>query len=197
MQTRPSAGRSQQTAAVLPGVQPSRLPSPQGRTCANARRRRARMKRDSLDRFWSHVVVLPTGCWLWTGSAHPERYGLFYFDKNRRVFAHKWAYMALIGEYPQGLHLDHLCRVRPCVNPAHLEPVTPAINNKRSNSPTSRNLRKTHCVRGHPLSGDNLYIAHRGNRECTLCKRALNCGYRARRAAKKDAMAGKDATWLT
>lgn len=147
------------------------------------------MKRDPIDRFWSRVTVMPTGCWLWMGSLHPERYGIFCVDGRTRMFAHKWAYKALVGEYEDGLQLDHLCKVRQCVNPAHIDPVTPAVNNRRSNSRSARNLMKTHCVRGHPLSGPNLYVNYRGNRECKKCKRALNRAYMDRRAARRASMA--------
>ncbi len=69
------------------------------------------------------------GCWIWTGALDRGGYGLF---KSRQVMAHRFAYELWVGPIAEGLHIDHLCYVRPCVNPAHLEPVTQAENNRRA-----------------------------------------------------------------
>jgi len=74
---------------------------------------------------WSHVVI-GESCWLWTGPLNPGGYGT-----NGGRLAHRVVYERLIGQIPAGLTLDHLCRVRNCVNPQHLEPVTIAENLRR------------------------------------------------------------------
>lgn len=89
------------------------------------------------------------------------------------VLAHRYAYELLVGPIPEGLHIDHLCRVRLCVNPAHLEAVTCHENNRRSTSPTAVNAKKTHCPRGHEYTEENTYFAPPdGRRMCKPCARA-------------------------
>lgn len=78
--------------------------------------------------FWSHVEKTDT-CWLWTGRKEKAGYG-----KYCGTVAHRWAYRELVGPIPAGLTLDHLCYVRHCVNPAHLEPVTLLENVRRANA---------------------------------------------------------------
>ena len=81
-------------------------------------------------RFWEKVDVDPLGCWLWTASVNEDGYGQFMADRS--VLAHRFAFELLRGPIPRNLELDHLCRVRPCVNPDHLEPVTHEENVRRS-----------------------------------------------------------------
>ena len=98
--------------------------------------------------------------------------------------AHRVSYEALVGPIPKDLCIDHLCRVRNCVNPAHLEPVTVRENILRGNGPTAVNARKAFCKRGHPLFGENLYRKVRNGwpaRECRACKRFLGRRWRERR----------------
>ena len=125
-------------------------------------------------RFWTKVFPEPNGgCWLWVGAESGARdpYGKFKVDGRSR-YAHRLAYEALVGEVPSGLQLDHVCRVRCCVNPAHLEPVTQRENILRGECPTAINALKTHCPMGHELTGDNLVAnkLRRGERRCRTCK---------------------------
>ena len=84
------------------------------------------------DRFWSKVEGDdPLGCWLWTGTA-PSGYGKFSTSPGVSVYAHRYAYAAMVGPIPDGLHLDHTCQTRRCVNPLHLDPVTPRVNAQRA-----------------------------------------------------------------
>lgn len=80
-------------------------------------------------RFWARVTLDACGCWLWTGSTNRGGYGNF--SHLGEVSAHRSAFHALVGPIPAGMHLDHLCRVRSCCNPAHLEPVTNRENARR------------------------------------------------------------------
>lgn len=118
-------------------------------------------------RFWSRVDIT-VGCWLWRGSLNHNGYGQFSISTTNNR-AHRVAYHWLVGEIPEGLELDHLCRVRHCVNPAHLEPVTPRVNMLRGDSVAAINARKTHCVRGHVLAGRNVRIESDGGRRCRAC----------------------------
>lgn len=122
------------------------------------------------ERFWPRVEF--TGfCWLWTGHLVTDGYGSIYIDgKSRRV--HRVAYEWLIGPIPEGLVLDHLCRVRRCVNPDHLEPVTDRVNILRGTAPTAVNALKIRCTRGHELTPENTYMPPSGRyRACLTCIR--------------------------
>lgn len=121
------------------------------------------------ERFWAKVV--PTGfCWLWEGAKSKSGHGNFVLE-SKVTAAHRYAYSILVGEIPDGLHIDHLCRVRNCVNPDHLEPVTPQENVRRGFATSSINRRKTHCVRGHEYNEENTHIRISGGRNCRLCDR--------------------------
>lgn len=126
-------------------------------------------------RFWAKVDVTES-CWLWTGSRTGFGYGNFYAVPGSPVPAHRMAYELMIGPIPPGLQLDHLCRVRACVNPDHLEPVTKDENNRRGFSPTAQNARKTHCSHGHEFTPENTYTppkrpTHRYCRECSRIRK--------------------------
>jgi len=117
----------------------------------------------------------------------PDGYGRFTVSGNEpvvRVNAHRFAYELLVGPIPKGLTLDHLCRNRGCVNPAHLEPVTSKVNTLRSPiQVAATNARKTHCPEGHPLVEGNLIVWQfkRGKRSCLICKRRQMREYYYRR----------------
>jgi hypothetical protein len=120
----------------------------------------------TLERFWRHSTRLDEPCWLWTTSLLDRHgYGKFGID-GRTLQAHRVAYEMFIGPIPDGLVIDHLCRNRACVNPAHMEPVTVAENNRRGAIGA-----RTQCFRGHSLEGDNVYVGPDGARRCRLCRR--------------------------
>lgn len=112
-------------------------------------------------------MVDDAGCWLWTASLDGAGYSKIRVD-GRLFNAHRWYYEMINGPIPKGLQLDHLCRVRRCVNPDHLEPVTQQENIRRGEGIGVINARKTHCPKGHPYAGDNL-IVRSGSRGCRTC----------------------------
>jgi hypothetical protein len=119
--------------------------------------------------FWTRVNKTDD-CWLWRGALNSSGYANVFWN-GRQANAHRVSYELSVGPIPEGLQIDHLCRVRHCVNPAHLEPVTSKINTLRGVSPLAINSRKTHCQLGHELSGDNLRLEKSGSRVCRECKR--------------------------
>lgn len=138
------------------------------------------------ERYWSKVMPVPwCGCWLWVGGCKDSGHGVFWLDSMSRQ-AHRVAYEALIGDIDDGLELDHLCRVRCCVYPLHLEPVTKYVNTMRGDGPSALAARQLTCVRGHPLSPENIQPGARdGRRPCRICASARGLESRARRAQGK------------
>ncbi len=124
-----------------------------------------RTKSVSVD---DRYVIDKNGCWNWDVCDNLG-YGRATDGKHRSVKAHRLMYERLVGPIPEGLVIDHLCRNRTCVNPDHLEPVTQSENVRRGNGFSAVNARKTHCKRGHPLDGDNLYRNPAGARVCRTC----------------------------
>lgn len=146
-------------------------------------------------RFWSKVDIKSRDeCWPWTASRSREGYGMFRVAKAgesgaHMTGAHRVAYTLYIGEIPPGFQIDHLCRVRECVNPYHLDAVSQRENLLRGNGLPGINHRKTHCLRGHPLEGDNIKYKRsprgrlwRACRTCDVERQRRN--YRAAREKK-------------
>lgn len=132
-------------------------------------------------RFMTKVRVTESGCWEWTAYRGVYGYGHFGTYRPRRTrIAHRVSYEVLKGAIPEGLQLDHLCRNPSCVNPDHLEPVTPAVNTYRSSAVTAINKAKTHCINGHAFDEANTYHPPHGGRRCRACRAQRD---RAKRAA--------------
>jgi hypothetical protein len=132
-----------------------------------------------LERFWAKVDQhgpIPMHrpdlgpCWMWTaGISTDTGYGLFSDERrSRKISAHRFSYETHKGPIPEGLELDHLCRVRRCVNPDHLEAVTHQINVLRGESPSAHQAKRTSCVNGHPFTPENTYHI-KGHRICKPC----------------------------
>ena len=140
-----------------------------------------------LDRLMSKVEMLTEcGCWIWMAALDPRGYAKFGFDRPGRgygmEFAHRIAYELLKGPIPDGLELDHLCRVRCCVNPDHMDPVTHRENIRRGKC---WQREKTHCPKGHPYD----YVYPGGNhRTCLTCVNLHNKTYRLRKKAAAPAL---------
>jgi len=128
--------------------------------------------RAQIQRFSEKTRVVGD-CIEWTGTIDKYGYGQFRPTGGSNMGAHRWSYEYHVGPIPEGLQIDHVCRNRKCVNPEHLEPVTARENLFRSPiAPAALNAAKTHCLRNHPLSGENLYLhPNSGRRGCRECRR--------------------------
>jgi hypothetical protein len=123
-----------------------------------------------------------TECWMWIGSADALGYGKLWRD-GQPVMAHRAAYEMIVGEIPEGLVIDHLCRTPPCVNPRHLEPVTRRENTLRGTNPAAVNARRTECVNGHEFTPTSTWWRSPTRRVCRPCKNSRARAYRAGDAA--------------
>lgn len=128
------------------------------------------MNRSTPAQFWAKTLKRENGCWEWSGAHFHNGYGRARYH-GRDTVAHVIAWELTNGPVPQGLELDHECRNRGCINPAHLEPVTHQVNQMRGTSFVRENAEKTECLKGHPLSGENLFIRNDGRRRCRTCER--------------------------
>lgn len=120
-----------------------------------------------LKRFEAKFIPEPnSGCWIWTGATNQYGYGRFLINR-RATLAHRFSYAAFKGPLLEGFELDHLCRVRCCVNPDHLEQVTHDVNVRRG----GRMLNEA-CPSGHAFSAENTWINPKtGWRQCRQCNR--------------------------
>lgn len=140
-----------------------------------------------LERFQKNYVVdADSGCWLWTGLVTPKGYATMKIHQ-RGTIMHRWAYEHFIGPIPEGHTIDHLCHTnsvgckggngcqhRRCVNPEHLEPVTPLANTQCGNEHYWANAdirRPTHCPKGHPYVEGNIKYSGKDKqyRSCRTC----------------------------
>ena len=134
----------------------------------------------AVKRVKQFVEIDRNGCWIWQRSLTEFGYGQMRVgDRMQRT--HRITYEAFVGPLVGGMHIDHLCRVRACCNPAHLEQVSPRVNCLRGETIAAKNSNKTECVHGHPLTGENVYLRpDRPGRNCRQCKAEANLRHRAR-----------------
>jgi len=130
--------------------------------------------------FWERVQPTTDGCWIWMGCLNIGGYGQILSTRHPKN-AHRTAYQSLVGPITSE-SMDHLCRVRCCVNPAHLEQVSQRENVRRGNGLSAVNATKEFCLRGHPLFGPNmsLDVWRTPERRCKECGRIRTAAYRRR-----------------
>lgn len=119
-------------------------------------------------------------CWLWTGGK-AEGYGVFHLN-GKQAKAHIFSYTLAVGPIEDGQERDHLCRVRHCVRPDHLEAVTRQINQLRGFGVSGISSRKTHCINGHEFSPENTYVNGKGHRVCRTCRSEAMRRYQQKRS---------------
>ena len=160
------------------------------------------MKKSLKQRFDEKWIPEPnTGCWLWTGAEQPPRgssvsgYGLMNLSRvyGRNYFAHQVA-MHVYKGYPLDMTSrpskyvwDHLCRVRACVNPDHIELVTHQTNILRGEGLAATAIKQTHCKHGHELSGDNVRIVYKPHKQrlCRACRRRISSEWSRKKRVKR------------
>ena len=141
--------------------------------------------REIAERFWSKVKPDPsTGCLLWMAGGDQKGYGTFWVAKRRPMKAHRFSYELVHGAIPEGMQIDHLCRVRSCVNPKHLRVVTNRENllEPRSQSLPRLCLNREACVNGHLYTVENTWMDGR-TRRCRTCLNKRHAEYRQRHSA--------------
>lgn len=120
-------------------------------------------------------------CWLWTGAKNIGGYGAVSLGRrDGAAIVHRLVWKLLVGPIPEGMELDHLCRVRECCNPDHLQPVTRAVNVARGAQRAGIH-RRAACINGHPFTPDNTITTLRGTHTCRTCRCLANRRYRARK----------------
>jgi len=121
-------------------------------------------------RLWPFIDKQPDGHWIWTRRANSSGYGTLTVD-GRSVMVHRLVYELLVGPIPERWTIDHLCRIRLCCNPEHLEPVTYDENVRRALAAYKARMdARTHCVHGHPWDEVNTYVNGSGSRQCRQCR---------------------------
>lgn len=150
------------------------------------------MNQKYVDRFMSRIEVAPDGCWIWQSTINNQGYGVIAFEGKARK-AHRFAHEVFIGPIPEGFDVDHLCRVRSCANPEHLEAVTHRENVLRGVGRAAQGARQETCVKGHPFDSTTVRPNGRGQRVCRTCNNERNRAYYHRQKLAR-LTSGGDAT---
>lgn len=125
------------------------------------------MKQSILDR----ILIDPnTGCWIWQCSGTADGYACAEFPGGMRAYPHRVSYREFVGEIPENMSIDHICKNRKCCNPKHLQVLSIKENILLGSGVAAKNSKKTHCDRGHAFNEFNTRIAASGKRSCKVCK---------------------------
>jgi len=146
------------------------------------------------ERFYSKVKKTKS-CWVWQGYTTVGYGRLYFYEQNRYIGAHRLSLMLTGVNIPKSMVVDHICRNRACVNPKHLRVVTPRQNVlENSESITAKNRAKTHCIRGHEFTPENLIPRSSGHRTCRACNNLLQNKRNRERAKKRGPIVPKRQT---
>lgn len=134
--------------------------------------------RPVLDRIFARTLV--ADCWLWQGSVTHGGYAKVSVSRKEWRLGHRIVWQEMVGPIPEHLVIDHLCRVRNCLNPDHMELVTPGENVRRGRN---QYFKKSHCANGHEFTLENTYIRqNKPNwRYCRTCNRIAQKKYQEKR----------------
>lgn len=143
----------------------------------------------------NRVEIIPfSGCWIWMRSLDRYGYGGSVLRGEYRII-HRLSYELFVGKIPVGLTLDHLCRVRCCVNPYHLEPVSQAENKRRAHDFERLHSIDTHCHSGHERNKENKYVAKDGSIACRICNNNSSKKYHERKRREANVPIRKRKSW--
>jgi hypothetical protein len=147
-----------------------------------------------VERAWLHTEVTPCplevdvlgrpivgDCWVWTACRNDDGYGIIGVD-HKTAGVHLAIWRDENGPLPEGMQLDHLCRVRACWRPEHIELVTHAVNMERGEGIDRLMAAKTHCDNGHEFTEANTFLHHGRYRGCKTCRREASRALRRRRS---------------
>jgi hypothetical protein len=139
-------------------------------------------RKPMVDRILDRCIPEPnSGCWLWTGGCYPNGYSNFGNYNGIWTSGHRVSYQLFVGEIPDGLEIDHICRVISCVNPSHLRLVTHRENLLSGNTVTARRAAVTHCPAGDEYSEQNTYRDKKNRRYCRICCNRRSKEYQQRK----------------
>ena len=129
---------------------------------------------EMMERLLPKISFEPnTGCWIWCGSMFAQGYGQIRVG-NKLIKAHRFVYETSRHKIPSGMAIDHKCRNKYCVNPDHLEVVTPGENTRRANVMRER---PSQCPAGHNYDHENTYVYKDGTRHCRKCHASSQLRY--------------------
>lgn len=161
-------------------------------------------KEKAIRKMMANRRITASGCWEWTGGLSAAGYGLLSMRKDgyKHQRAYRVSYVVFKGDIPKGMTVDHICRNRPCFNPDHLRLLTMKDNILSGTGPTAKHANQTHCVHGHQLSGDNLYVfkskdgkmTMRSCRACAYKRQRDNNWYRPRKEAFSSTIQAHDSS---
>lgn len=136
-------------------------------------------RRPAAERFWGKVDK-SGDCWMWTAYRNRDGYGVFGYDVDSKLLAHRASWLFEYGPIPDAMTVDHLCFQPGCVRPDHLRLLTLSENARNQ-----RSALKSHCINGHEYTPENTYATPGGHRQCRECHRVRVRAYKAKKRADR------------